>query len=96
MALCQRYSIWLMVFPLCGAAGIIFYGVFTGITYTAPVRNSMLLALMAWFVAWYFLVPVHGNHGLWLAYLAFSLGRSGFLLLWLPGASRRLSHVHAV
>ncbi|MGX8940887.1 hypothetical protein ACWWJF_11070 [Symbiopectobacterium sp. Eva_TO] len=51
---------------------------------------------MAWFAAWYFLVPVYGNHGLWLAYLAFSLGRSGFLLLWLPGASRRLSHVHAV
>ncbi|MCW2479640.1 MATE family efflux transporter [Candidatus Symbiopectobacterium sp. NZEC135] len=96
VALCQRYSLWLMVFPLCGAAGIIFYGVFTGITYTAPVRNSMLLALMAWFVAWYFLVPVYGNHGLWLAYLAFSLGRSGFLLLWLPGASRRLSHVHAL
>lgn len=24
MALCQRYGLWLMVFPLCGAAGIIF------------------------------------------------------------------------
>lgn len=91
VARCTRYGVWLMLFPLCGAAGIIFYGVFTGMTLTGPVRNSMLLALLAWFIAWYLLVPAYGNHGLWLAYLAFSLGRSGFLLLWLPQARRRIA-----
>ncbi len=83
---CLRYIIWLMLFPVCGAAGIIFYGVFSGITYTAPVRNSMLLALLVWLAAWYFLVPQYGNDGLWMAYLAFSLGRSVFLLLWLSSS----------
>ncbi|KAA8999397.1 MATE family efflux transporter [Affinibrenneria salicis] len=91
IALCLQYSAWLMLYPLCGAAGIIFYGVFTGITYTAPVRDSMILALLAWLAAWYFLVPHYGNHGLWMAYLAFSLGRSAFLLLWLPAARARVT-----
>ena len=88
--LCLRYGIWLMLFPVCGAAGIIFFGVFTGMTYTSPVRNSMLLALLVWLTAWYFLVPRYGNDGLWMAYLAFSLGRSGFLLLWLPSSHKRM------
>ena len=88
--LCLRYGIWLMLFPVCGAAGIIFYGVFTAMTYTSPVRNSMLLTLLVWLTAWYFLVPQYGNDGLWMVYLAFSLGRSGFLLLWLPSSHKRM------
>ena len=78
--LCQQYQLWIMLFPLVGSYGIIFYGVFSGLTYTSPIRNSMLLALLSWFVAWHILLPTYGNHGLWICYLIFSLGRSLFLL----------------
>lgn len=91
ITLCQQYQIWITLFPLVGSCGIIFYGVFSGLTYTSPIRNSMLLALLAWFIAWYFFIPSYGNHGLWICYLIFSLGRSLFLLPGLLFAKKQLS-----
>lgn len=80
IALCLQYQIWITLFPIVGSCGIIFYGIFSGLTYTSPIRNSMLLALFAWFIAWYIFIPAYGNHGLWISYLIFSMGRSLFLL----------------
>lgn len=91
IAIADHYSVWLLLFPISTSIGIIFYGIFTGATDTAPVRKSMMLAL-ALFLAVYFLaVPAFGNHGLWLAFIAFSAGRSVFLSLYIPRLSRRFS-----
>jgi MATE family multidrug resistance protein len=92
IALCRQYSVWLTLFPICAALGLLFYGVFSGITYTAPIRNSMILSLLVWFISWFILVPAYGNDGLWAAFLLFSLGRSLFLLPWLPASVRRLQN----
>ena len=84
ITIASDYSMWLLLFPISTSIGIIFYGIFTGATETAPVRKSMLMALLL-FVAVYFLaVPLFGNHGLWLAFIAFSAGRSVFLSLFIP------------
>jgi MATE family multidrug resistance protein len=77
--LCEIYSRWMVLFPFCASVGLIFYGVFTGITQTAPVRNSMLLALLVYLAAQVVLVPLYGNHGLWISFLLFTAGRSLFL-----------------
>ena len=76
--------------PIQAFIGLIFYGVFTGATEAVPVRNSMLLALLAFLFVQFLAVPQHGNHGLWLAFLVFSLGRSLFLALYIPRLNRKI------
>ena len=65
----NQYGIWLMIFPLVVNAGLIFYGIFTGVTYTSPIRNSMLISLGLFLAVYFFIVPLWGNHGLWVSFI---------------------------
>ena len=84
------YSPWLILFPLSASMGIVFYGVFTGATHAAPVRNSMVYSLLVFLLTLYLFIPEFQNHGVWLAFILFSLGRSVFLVLYLPQLHRKL------
>ena len=65
--------------PPVAVFAFLFDGVFIGATRTAPMRNGMVLALAVFLlVAWTLGGPL-GNHGLWLAMLAFMAARG----LWL-------------
>ncbi|WP_392551640.1 MATE family efflux transporter [Orbus wheelerorum] len=86
--LCIKYQYWLIIFPVVVAGGLIYYGVFSGISYTSSIRDSMILALIVWLIAQYWFVPMWGNNGLWLSYILFSLARTLFLLIWLPNSKR--------
>ena len=88
ITLSLQYQSWLMVFPIVAVGGLIYYGVFSGISYTSSIRDSMLLALLVWFIAQYFAVPVFGNNGLWFSYILFSLGRTLFLVIWIKQSKR--------
>ncbi len=83
ITLSLQYQYWLIIFPIVASGGLIYYGVFSGISYTTSIRDSMLLALLVWFVVQYIAVPIWGNQGLWLAYNLFSFGRSIFLIIWI-------------
>jgi multidrug resistance protein, MATE family len=78
------------LFPLSASVGIVFYGVFTGATEAAPIRNSMIYSLIAFVITLYIFVPAYQNHALWLAFTVFSLGRSVFLALYIPRLSKKL------
>ncbi|WP_223638635.1 MATE family efflux transporter [Planococcus sp. 4-30] len=78
------YGDWLLLYPLVASFGIVLYGVFTGATETAHIRNSMLFALGVFLLALWGGVPILQNHGLWLAFILFSLGRSVFLVMYIP------------
>ncbi|CAM3591118.1 MATE family efflux transporter [Aeromicrobium ponti] len=86
----QSYEIWIIVFPLTISFGIILYGVFTGATEAAPIRDSMLIALSIFLLVYFLVVPIAGNHGLWLSFLIFSAGRSVFLSMFVPRLTRKL------
>lgn len=58
-------------------------------THTAPIRNSMLLSLAVFVLGVVFLVPGLGNHGLWLSFILFGLGRSVFLLIYIPNLVKK-------
>ena len=58
---------WLIALPLVAVWGIFFDGVFTGITRTADMRNTMMLAFVVFVPSAWFLREPIGNHGLWLA-----------------------------
>ncbi|WP_332444593.1 MATE family efflux transporter [Wolinella succinogenes] len=82
----SAHKLWLAIFPFVGGIGLVYYGIFTGATFTRPVRNSMIGALACFGVAYSLAVPLWGNHGLWLAFIVFSFCRS----LFLYGAHREL------
>ena len=86
----KTYDVWIALFPLAASFGLVFYGIFTGATEIGPVRNSMFLAVLVFLAAFFTAVPAFGNHGLWLAFLLFSLGRSVFLCMAVPGLTTRL------
>ncbi|CAE6948968.1 MatE [Vibrio sp. B1FLJ16] len=73
-------SPWLLVFPLVAGYGLTFYGIFTGTGTTRPVRNSSILTLVIFLVVQFISVQMWGNHGLWLAFALFYIGRFAFLV----------------
>lgn len=84
------YSVYITLFPLISALGIVYYGIFNGALKTRLVCWSMLLTLTLYLGADHWLVPVWGNHGLWMSFLAFYVGRSGFLLLFVPSLLKKI------
>ncbi|CAH0526083.1 MATE family efflux transporter [Vibrio hippocampi] len=79
VAIYNQMSPWLLVFPLVAGYGLTFYGIFTGTGTTRPVRNSSAVTLLLFLTVQYFMVPVWGNHGLWLGFTLFYVGRFIFL-----------------
>ncbi|MFC4099127.1 MATE family efflux transporter [Paenibacillus xanthanilyticus] len=88
--LAAAYSGWLLGFPISAGIGLVFYGVFTGMTETRPIRNSMLISLALFLPAMFALVPAYQNNGLWMSFLVFALGRSVFLALYVPRLCRKI------
>ncbi|WP_025685717.1 MATE family efflux transporter [Paenibacillus maysiensis] len=88
ISLTGPYNGWLVAFPLAAGLGLVFYGVFTGMLVTYPIRNSMMISLVCFLIALFWCVPHYGNHGLWLSFIVFALGRSLFLMIYLPRLHR--------
>ena len=63
-------------------------GVFIGATWSADMRNMMLLSLAVYLAAWWVLAPILGMTGLWIALLVF-VGVRGVTLLWRTPAKMR-------
>ena len=83
------YLIWAAMTALMGVAAFQMDGVFIGATWTADMRNMMLLSLAAFWLAWWLATPPWGNHGLWLAMEVFLAIRGLSLLARLPVRSRQ-------
>lgn len=65
------YRYWTLLFPLCGMAAFIWDGVYIGATATKGMLLSMASGMAVFFVLYVTLVPVWGNHGLWLAFVVY-------------------------
>ncbi len=63
------YLPYMLLVPVLGVASWMLDGVFIGATRTADMRNMAILSTAAYAVAALLLVPDHGNHGLWIAFL---------------------------
>jgi len=78
--LAGTYLPWLWVIVPVSVACYLLDGVFIGATWTAAMRNSLLLSLAGYLLAWW-LLKSHLNHGLWAAFLIFNALR-GLSLAW--------------
>jgi MATE family multidrug resistance protein len=88
--LSTTYGAWLMIYPFAACFGLVIYGVFTGATEIAPVRNSMIYAMIIYIIIQITVTPIWHNHGLWLAFIVYTIGRSGFLVLYTPRLNKKL------
>jgi MATE family multidrug resistance protein len=70
---------YLVVSPLISVWAFLLDGVFIGATRTAEMRNGMAVSLLAYWLAAWLLIPLLGNHGLWLSFLLLMSARG----LWL-------------
>ena len=82
--LANEYKNFVLYYPLLAGVGILLYGAFCGATYTAPIRNMMLIALALFYGTQFFLVPSLSNTGLWIAYMVFRISQSIILWIYLP------------
>ena len=69
------YLLWIVGIPIIATPSFIWDGIFVGLTASASMRNSMILATVGFFAAFYWLEPIYGNHGLWAAMYIYMLLR---------------------
>jgi len=88
IAMSEDYLVWIILFPIVGFWGLQLEGIFSGATEAKSIRDSIALALIVFFIALWLFVPLYQNHGLWIAFVIFSLSRSFFLSLFVPKLTR--------
>ena len=86
----MRYSGWILAYSLVINGGLIFYGLFTGATYTGPIKNSIIKATLVFIILYFTVVPSWGNHGLWFSFVMFSFGRSVFLYFYMGKLKKKV------
>ncbi len=84
----SAYLPWMVAMPILAAGSYLLDGVFVGATRTNAMRETMIIALAVYLPCWYATTDL-GNHGLWLAFSAFTFVRSAGLATWLTVALRR-------
>ena len=65
----RAYLPYMIAAPLVGCAAWMLDGIFIGATRSADMRNMMALSAIIYVIALLILMPVIGNHGLWVALL---------------------------
>lgn len=63
------YMPWMIVSPILSAPSYLLDGLFIGATQTAAMRSTMAISLLIFPASCYLLVPLLGNHGLWLSFM---------------------------
>jgi MATE family multidrug resistance protein len=65
----RAYLPYMIAAPLVGCAAWMLDGIFIGATRSANMRNMMALSAVIYVIALLILMPMIGNHGLWVALL---------------------------
>lgn len=75
-AAARLYLPWLVIGPVLGVAAWMLDGVYIGATWTREMRVAMLHSTAIYVAALVVLVPLMGNHGLWLALMVLNVTRA--------------------
>lgn len=67
----MAYLPWALLIPLAGMAAFVYDGIFVGMLLTRGMLISCAIATAAFFVLYFLLFPVCGNHALWLALIVY-------------------------
>ena len=89
-AAAATYLPYAVILPLVSVWSFQLDGIFIGTTSGPALRNAMIASLAGFLAIGYGLMPVLGNHGLWLGFCSFMLLRTITLALALPGLRRQI------
>lgn len=78
----SAYYYWVLAIPLAGFAAFLWDGIFIGATASRYMLYSMLVASSGFFILYFSLSPLWGNHALWLAFLIYLSLRGIMQTLW--------------
>ncbi len=76
------FLFWMVLFPVISTPCYIWDGIFIGLTASAAMRNTMMLALLVYLLSHFLLYEKFGNNGLWLALLIFMAARGLFQFIY--------------
>ena len=65
------YYLWTLLIPLCGMAAFIWDGIYIGATATRLMLLTMAVGVAVFFILYLTLIPLLGNHGLWIAFITY-------------------------
>lgn len=84
---------WMVITPILGCASWMFDGIFIGAARSKDMRNMMAISFVIYFLAIWTLIPLLGNHGLWMALLISFVARGVTLGLRYPALERSVAPV---
>lgn len=65
------YKMWTLLIPIASFSAFLWDGVFVGATASKHMRNSMLVAVVCFFILYYSLRGTLENNALWLAFIVY-------------------------
>lgn len=77
----SRYRHWTLLLPICGVASFLWDGIYIGATSPRLMLWSMAISMSLFLAGYYLLIPIYGNHGLWIAFLSYLACRGMVLTL---------------
>ena len=81
----RPYYIYMILIPVITFAAFLWDGIYIGATAAKEIRNTMIIAsLIVFLPVWHFLMPIYGNHGLWIAFLLFMVARGVSMTVMAP------------
>lgn len=86
----RHYLPYVVLVPIFGLPPFMLDGIFIGATRTRDMRNMMVLSLLIYGGAVLALMPLLGNHGLWLALLVHFVARGATLAWRYPALEARV------
>lgn len=92
VAQAKPYLWWVILMPIVATPCYIWDGVFIGLTASVAMRNTMLMALAMYLLAYWIMIPGlgWGNHALWGCLTLFMAARGIWQALWQPKVFGRL------
>ena len=84
----KEFLPWMIAAPILGVGAYMLDGIFIGATRTADMRNMMLISSAVYFLSVWALVPLMGNHGLWLSLIVSLVARTVTLGARYPALER--------
>ncbi len=81
---------YVAVYIGCSFAAFQLDGIFIGTTHAAEMRNASLVSVILFILTSAWLVPLHGNTGLWLTFIGYVIVRAIALGFYYPGIRRHI------
>lgn len=87
----KTYLPYAAIYVLLSFAAFQLDGIFIGATRSRAMRNASLFSLLVFLAAVWWLAPIAGNHGLWIAFIIYVVARAICLGFYFPSLQKSVN-----